>query len=43
MTIYEADFKHCYRFTFGPISESICFSLGDFSPIFCNYVGRFRV
>lgn len=27
----------------GPISESISFSLGDFSPIFCNDVDRFRV
>lgn len=30
-------------FTCGPAPGRICFSLWDFSPIFCNYAGRLRM
>lgn len=30
-------------FTCGPAPGRICFSLCDFSPIFCNYAGRLRM
>ena len=36
-------FQVLLLFTFGFVPNGICFSLGDFSPIFCNHVGRFRV